>query len=337
MSESTTISVVIPTFNRRERLARVLRSLAEQDVEAAFEVVVISDGSTDGTEEYLRSGGLPLPVKPLFQRNRGPAAARNNGVERASGELVIFLDDDVVAEPGLLQAHLRAHRRWGGRAVVIGPMLNPVDHAMSPWIAWEQAMLHKQYDDMRDGKYGATARQFYTGNASVRREHLLEAGGFNSRFRRAEDIELAFRLDDMGLTFHFAADAQGFHYAERSYEAWKQSAHLYGRNEIVFARDCGRTWIYDFSRQRFARHHAAVRLLVIVAVRCPRGHSVLTSAMEAVVRIRRPPRLVRYALSAIYAIEFHVGMADEIGSTAAFLDLVRRGRSPEAVERPAPQ
>ncbi len=316
------ISVVVPTYNRRDRLHRVLRSLAEQDIDEPFEVIVVSDGSTDGTDDYLRSADVPLAIVPIVQTNQGPAGARNAGVARAVGELVVFVDDDVVADTDLLRAHRDAHRRLGDRVVVIGPMLDPPDHDMSPWIAWEQAMLAKQYDDMLQGKYEATARQFYTGNASVLRAHLIEVGGFDAAFRRAEDIELAFRLADHGLTFRFEPSARGQHYAERSYEAWRSAAYLYGRNEVVFARDRGRSWIYGFRRHTFRQHHPAIRVLVKRCIRSDRTRERSVALLERLAMQARLARVRRYALSGVYAVELHRGMADELGGREAFDRLV---------------
>ncbi len=319
---SPRISVVVPTFNRRERLHRVLRSLAVQDIDEPFEVIVVSDGSTDDTDAYLHSADVPLPIVALVQANQGPAGARNAGVARAMGELVVFVDDDVVADARLLRAHRDAHHRLGDRVVVIGPMLDPPDHDMSPWIAWEQAMLAKQYDDMLQGRYEATSRQFYTGNASVRRSHLIDVGGFDTEFRRAEDIELAFRLADHGLTFHFEPSARGEHYAERSYEAWRSAAYLYGRNEIVFARDRGQSWIYGFRRHTFRQHHVAIRVLVKRCIRSDRWRTRSVALLERLALQTRLVRVRRYALSGVYAVELHRGMADELGGREAFDRLV---------------
>src|SRR5688572_17288778 len=78
---SPTVSVVVPTFNRRNQLHRTLLGLAEQQLPGnCFETIVISDGSTDGTMEYLRGGTTPVPVVAIEQHNAGPAAARNRGV-----------------------------------------------------------------------------------------------------------------------------------------------------------------------------------------------------------------------------------------------------------------
>lgn len=320
-----TVSVVVPTYNRRERLARVLAALADQDLTEPYEIIVVSDGSTDGTDDDLR-GRSTDGITTVFQENAGPAAARNSGVDVARGDLVVFVDDDVVASPALLRTHLEVHRREGDRAVVIGPMLDPPDHRMTAWVAWEQEMLAKQYAAMDRGEYTATARQFYTGNASVRTEHLRALGGFNTAFRRAEDVELAFRLAEHGLSFHYERDAVGLHYAERTYEAWRGAAYAYGRNDIVFARDLGHTWMFEFMADVHAQRRHPLRVVTELCVRHPRVGAVVVSGLERIVvpsPTGRRARGVRYALSGVYGIEYGRGVADELGSIDAFRDLVQ--------------
>lgn len=324
------ISVVVPTYNRRDRLRRVLAALVEQQVDVPIEVVVISDGSTDGTNDDLTSAGVPSNVVPVIQENGGPSRARNAGVDRARHDLIVFVDDDVVLEPGGLAAHLDAHRRLGDRVVVIGPMLDPTDVELLPWVSWEQRQLAKQYDAMNAGRYAATCRQFYTGNASVRRDHLIAVGGFDPAFRRAEDVELAFRLDDAGLGFHFEPTAVGRHYAERSYEAWHRTARAYGRNDIVFSREHGRTWIEDMIVAGFHDRPLPARALVRAAVRVPAFARAIERLAGAAVRHagHRADRLVQGALSMVYAIEFSAGAAEQLGSRRAFLELVSSSTPP---------
>jgi GT2 family glycosyltransferase len=339
MTASPRLTVVVPTYNRRAQLDRVLRSLAAQRLDEPFDVIVVSDGSTDDTDEYLRSDRVPLPVRALRQENAGPSAARNLGIEHVTTDLVLFVDDDVAADPNLVAAHLRAHERHGEQAVVIGPMLNPPDHEMTSWVAWEQAMLAKQYSAMNRGLYSATARQFYTGNASLRTAHLTKLGGFDPTFRRAEDVELAFRLDDHGLRFHFEEDAVGYHYAERTYESWREIAAIYGRNDVKFARDLHRTQLYRWISTGYRRHHPAVRWLAMKATRSPVWRERSLLGLQRLVsahpgRFRR--RIVRYALSGVYAIEYHCGVADELGSADAFSRVVR-AEAPIAVPDDHPE
>ena len=120
---------------------------------------------------------------------------------------------------------------------------------MTPWVRWEQEMLMKQYRAMLRGDWAATARQFYTGNASLRRSHILAAGGFDEGFRRAEDVELAYRLANKGLDFVFNMQAVGMHFAERSFRAWLDMAYAYGRNDVIFARDRNQKWLLSAVRQ----------------------------------------------------------------------------------------
>src|SRR2546422_431865 len=112
------ISIVIPTYNRLDRLKRVLAALEYQTyAHAYFEVIVVSDGATDGTNEYLSTVETPLNLATVIQPNKGVAAARNRGVERASGDIVLFLDDDVIPVPQLLAEHLHIHRSSDGEVV----------------------------------------------------------------------------------------------------------------------------------------------------------------------------------------------------------------------------
>jgi GT2 family glycosyltransferase len=315
------VSVVVPTFNRRAQLERVLTALAEQDLEEPFEVVVVSDGSTDGTDDYLTSGETPRPVVVERQENAGPAAARNRGVTAASAPLIVFLDDDVVPVRSLLSAHLAAHRRLGDGHVVIGPMVDPPDHPMSMWVEWEQAMLAKQYRAMTNGDYDATARQFYTGNASVARDAIAAAGGFDARFRRGEDVELAYRLAEHGLRFVFEPTAVGLHYAERGYDSWRSTAYEYGRTDVVCSRQPGREWMTSFMSEKYRRKHPLLRRVVEAAVPRPRAAAALTSAMRLAAATAHRlglRRVSRYALSAIYGIEYNRGVVAELGDVESF-------------------
>lgn len=328
----TTISVVVPTYNRRHQLHRTLVGLAAQvGAGRTFETIVVSDGSTDDTDDYLRQGRTPVPVVALDQPNSGPAAARNRGVEAANGELIVFVDDDVVPAPRLVAGHLSAHESFGDGLVSIGPMLTPSDARLSPWVQWEQRMLYKQYDSMRSHELQASARQFYTGNAAIRRRHLDEAGGFDESFRRAEDIELAYRLDAMGLTFAFVQEAVGYHYAERSYDSWRSNAYVYGRSDVIFGRDRGQAWMLPLIADHWDSRHPYVRAVTRLSIPRPRLHFVVEGALRTAAAVTRRARFDAvggYALSAIYNLAYYEGVADELGG-AAHLDrlLARRPAS----------
>lgn len=328
-----TVSVVVPTFNRVGSLRRTLQGLAGQvGFDGApldgFEVVVVSDGSTDGTAAYLRSAEVPLPVVAIDQPNAGPAAARNRAIEAATGDLLLFIDDDVWPTEQLIAEHLRRHDHPDDDLVVMGPMLTPPDHPMSRWVSWEQAMLVKQYDSMANGEWAPTARQFFTGNASVARRHVLAAGCFDPAFRRAEDVELAYRLADRGLGFAFDPEAVVLHYAERSFAAWLGAAEAYGRNDVVFDRDHGQRWLIDTVSEEFQSRHILVRAATRLCLPRPRLAAAVLAGGGFVAR-RAPRRLARPILSVVYNLAYYRGMAAELGGAPALLrrfDQARRAQ-----------
>jgi GT2 family glycosyltransferase len=201
-------------------------------------------------------------------------------------------------------------------------MRTPDDAALSPWVNWEQRMLYKQYDAMVRGDWEATPRQFFTANASLARRHLEASGGFDSSFRRAEDVELAYRLADAGLSFTFAPEAVALHYAERSFESWRTNASAYGRSDVIFARDLGQPWLLDSVAHEFHDRHPLVRGITRVSLRSPRlGRAVAgTAALAARAACRVGPESIsNVTLSALYNVEYYRGMADELGDPQGLL------------------
>jgi glycosyltransferase involved in cell wall biosynthesis len=322
MGASPTISVVIPTYNRVDRWPAVLRGLASQTFDFDdFEVVIVSDGSTDGTNEFLMNASTPYELILETQDNAGPAAARNRGVELARSAVIVFLDDDIVATPPLIERHSHWHRENPDQLAVIGPMLSPPDAELSAPIRWEQAMLYKQYDAMARGDYPPVYRQFFTGNASVPRARVLAAGGFDLRYRRAEDIELAYRMSLDGLRFVYDADAAAFHYAERSFRSWLHNAHEYGVNDVMFSHEHPKEGLLERTRKEFAGRHRLVRWTTRACVARPwlepPSEQLLRAAARAAEAIHAHG-LTQSALSGLYNLAYYCGMAEELGGAAEF-------------------
>jgi len=209
----------MPTHRRKASLLRSLRALAMQVYPAQLvEMIVVCDGNEDQSAEAARTVELPFRLEVLTQANAGPAVARNLALAHARGPLIVFVDDDVMAYPYLLAEHAAAHAD-GDDNVVIGPLIPPPD-SPSPWVRWELRTVVRQYAEMEVGAYKPGPRQFFTGNASVRLEHLQSVGGFDPSFRRAEDIELALRLQARGLHFVFQRRAGALHEATRPLRSW---------------------------------------------------------------------------------------------------------------------
>ena len=228
------ISVVTPTHNKVDLLERTLLSLDQQDLPwSDYEVVVVDDGSSDATPEFLRDYRSNHGWKTVRQdENRGRAAARNQGLAVASGELIVFLDDDMELADDCLRAHREfheAHERAAGVGnVIMHPKLDraPIDRYMST-----RGAQKIQSRGPLPWKY------FSTNNASVRREDLLAVGGFDENFvyYGFEDLELAWRLEkERGVTFGYVAGARSLHIHAHSLEDVLAKKTLCGRSSLRY-------------------------------------------------------------------------------------------------------
>jgi peptidoglycan/xylan/chitin deacetylase (PgdA/CDA1 family)/GT2 family glycosyltransferase len=197
---------VIPTFQRRDLVAAGVAALARQDYAGRFEVIVVVDGSTDGTAETLRQLDLPLALVVLEQPNRGAAAARNHGAARASEEILLFLDDDMEADPRLLSEHARSHR--DGADVVLGHMpLHPASPSnfLSAGVGrWAEERCQR----LSGSGVGLSLDDLLTGQMSLRRSTFERVAGFDRRFTGGgsfgnEDLDLGWRLRQQGLRIVF--------------------------------------------------------------------------------------------------------------------------------------
>jgi glycosyltransferase involved in cell wall biosynthesis len=330
------ISVIIPTYNRLERLILVFEALRCQTLSPhEFEVIVVSDGSCDGTDDYLHSLQVPYPFTPIFQPNQGVAVARNQGLAQAKGEVVLFLDDDVIPADHLVAEHLLSHESSNGDLVIIGSMITPEDFEMSPWVRWEQDQLAKQYQDMLGGVWETTARQFYTGNTSLSRMRLLESGGFDPEITRAEDVELAYRLNDLGLRFIFNPQAVGYHYAERSFESWATIAYTYGRNDVIFTQHKKQTWLLPAILKEYNNRNPLTRGITRLCL----GKPLLSSAAKWGLKmsmeigdILKMSGLTHISCSGIFNLQHYQGIADELGGRKAFYDALNQANNRENLD-----
>lgn len=318
------LTVVLPTYNRLEQLKIVLAGLENQDYPRdEYEVVVVSDGSSDGTDEYVSKLETQLRLSLVSQENGGVAVARNTGFAHAQGKLVLFIDDDVVPSSHLIREHMQIHDNSEDVIAVIGPMLTPVDFDMKPWVAWEQAMLYKQYHAMQIGEFQPTARQFYTGNTSLPLECLIKSGGFDTSFRRAEDVELAYRLDDQGVKFIFAPNAIGYHYADRSFESWLMTPYAYGRNDVIFCLEKGQSWLLDTIFSEFIRtRNVLIKLLIWIVLDRDRLSSISVGLLKQFANLGSKwhiSQIPRLAFSAIFNLRYYQGVSDELGGRNIFL------------------
>lgn len=232
----TYFSVVIPTYNRLPMLLRVLDALQQQVDAPEFETIVINDGSKDDTDRVLSTRS---DITYRTQANAGPSRARNHGVSLARGKFVIFIGDDTVPESRFLAEHARTHRESNDDRLL-------ASLGYTGWPNRERVTAFMDYINDYGLQFGYRLIEngaivpfnfFYTSNISIDRE-LLAANPFDTTFPSAawEDIELAYRLDRLGLKIRYNARAITRHYHQMDVDSFARRQYTVGKSGAIFYR-----------------------------------------------------------------------------------------------------
>ncbi len=202
------VSIVIPTYNRKPILEKCLFALENQklkDRNINYEIVVVDDGSTDGTSIWIRNNKEILPHVVLYEQNHGgPALGRNLGVIKSKYEIIIFIDSDLVVLEDFIACHLEKLQsfwiRNGRKCFTYGSVIN-TSNFHNP---------HKEKYKLLDSSFA----YFATGNVAISKELLLGIGLFDTSFSLYgwEDLELGERLRKIGTKLIKCPKAVGFHW-----------------------------------------------------------------------------------------------------------------------------
>ena len=337
-------SVVIPTHDRRELLARTLESLAKQACDPArFEVVIAANACSDGTVALARSRETPFAVRVLDLPAPGVSAARNAGAEAASAPLLIFLDDDIAVAPEFVEAHLDSHdvgavlntRNLPLRATIgYLPAVRQahVDFFALALAGWWEAM----FDRMREPGHRWGYTDFLSGNFSIPREAFLAHGGFDTRLRCHEDYELGYRLIQAGCLFSFAERAAGAHEDRTRLDraCWRKRqegiADVYLASQYRELRAA-----LPLTRRRSFKQQVMRGL----AFHAPAAGDALASILTGLLRPLEAlgARFMWYrVVYAVLGYWYERGVADAAGSHAALRSLIAGVWSDAPLSEPAP-
>jgi glycosyltransferase involved in cell wall biosynthesis len=234
------MAVIVCTCNRAALLQRTLESLTDQTLaRTAYEVIVIDDGSTDDTRQVAEGFSSRVALTYRYQRNAGLASAKNHGLFSTLSPVVIFLDDDDMADPHLLEQHVKSHERFASdHYAVLGYTALEAALASDPLMhfATEVGCFLFSYPNLTDGDV-LDYSYFWGGRSSCKRAFLLTHGVFNPVFRfGCEDIELGFRLSRHNFRVVYNARAISTMIRRFTLDDLCERLVRQGRSNAVFSR-----------------------------------------------------------------------------------------------------
>jgi GT2 family glycosyltransferase len=259
------ITVVIPTYDRREVLRACLEALDHQTLEPErYEVIVGDDGSSDGTGALVDEmrGRSRYALHYFHQANNGPGAARNRALRMARAPIALILNDDTIAIPSLLAEHLRVHAEHPAEEVcVLGRVTISPDVPASIFARLHLDAAFAAFTGRTELDWTA----FITANISVKPAFVLRHGPFREGLFPHEDLELATRLRERGLRILYNERALGYHLHHLTERDYLRNAESDGRALARWYRIAGRETpeLYALGLQgapplrRELRHHAA--------------------------------------------------------------------------------
>jgi GT2 family glycosyltransferase len=231
------ISVVIPTYQRAPLLERCLESLTAQTLgRSRFEVVVVDDGSSDWTASVCERLGDELPLRYFRIEKAGTSAAKNLGLFASQAPLVLFYDDDDLADPRLLETHIDAHRAHPEEKVaVLGYTTWAPELEITPLMEYvtEIGQHLFSYVNIEDGTM-LDHTYFWAGRTSCKRSFLAQHGIFDQDFEAIEDVELGFRLATHGLAVVHARSARSLMVRSITFDEFARRCVKHGRGLWLF-------------------------------------------------------------------------------------------------------
>lgn len=236
--EKPTISVVIPTYNRKSLLERCLKSLISQTAQPSdYEIIIVDDGGQLNAGQMVAELAKlsPVVLQYTYQENQGPSAARNRGIELARGEIIAFIDDDCTASPDWL-ARIAEPLKNEGVGGVGGLNLSSAEGGVI-----NSYCSYKKLHEMPKLE-GEEVVYLLTANSAFRKSALLRAGLFRKEiappFRGvapgAEDTELSIRLKQKGYRLVYRPDALTFHHHDKTAISLLKEMYNFGYNHALF-------------------------------------------------------------------------------------------------------
>lgn len=249
------VSVIIPTHNRSDALARTLFELANQQFDKPWEAIVINNRCTDDTDEVVGRQPFPVPLQIIHRDDRaGPAAARNAGAAAATGDYLLFMDNDILVEPDFVQRHWNALVSHSG-CWIVGQILNLPEQELTPFGRFRRALSPYDPPDLPIREASGVTGQ----SLSLPRADFERLRGFDETFHVAsvEDIELGVRAWQVGIKILYVPQIVGVHndWAGFTIRDYCQRQRTYAHCEPPFWQKYGK----EYPKQELVRANLPIQ------------------------------------------------------------------------------
>ena len=248
-----TVSIIIPTYNRLNLLKKTLNCLFNQSYsQDLYEIIVIDDASQDNTSSYLQDISQQKNNLKFIthQQNCGPSKTRNDGINIAQGEIIIFLDDDMELDKDFIKQHIQFLEN-NSKTLQLVKIKLPREIQKQPFIKY---LSKKGLYKLKEG-VDLPWKDFTTGNVSMKKEYLDKYGGFDGDFSLInwEDQELGLKLIENGLHLRYNPKIEITHYYYPTLKKYCQKMEAGAANALLLYQKHPHDYVANFFRLHYLK------------------------------------------------------------------------------------
>ena len=202
------LSIIIPTYNRKDRLKQCLGVLLNQSYpHNKYEIIIVDDGSTDGTEEAIKNINKPN-ITYIKQQNKGAGAAINTGAKMANGDILAFTEDDCVVSNNWVDTITDLFNKYPQTAAFAGECVDLFYRKQ------EESNVPCNCDDFKKMRLNRISTYIGNGSFAIKKEIFEKIGGYDESFRVQEDCEFNIRLLKQGYEIFISPKLKAAHYTD---------------------------------------------------------------------------------------------------------------------------
>jgi glycosyltransferase involved in cell wall biosynthesis len=237
------VSIIIPTYRRAKLIKECLISIFNQKINKNYyEVIVVSDGFDEKTDIIIKSFNKFYNLKYIKQKKSGPATARNNGIKKAKGHILVFLDDDCIIDGSWIKNIINAHKKYKEAGAIAGSITPIKLNLISEFSNGLEAR-----SSLKDGEVFMPS---LINNSSYKDWAIKKVKGFDESFRRAsgEDVEFNYKLYKENIKTIFIKNIKIRHYYKTTLKSFLKQQFGFGFERVKLIK---KTNDYPFDKSKF--------------------------------------------------------------------------------------